>query len=284
MSNVDVIARSIDFIEKNLKKKITLKEISDFCGYSQYYFIKLFNGVTGFTPMEYLLKRRLSQIAMALISSQEKNIHIAFDYGFENYESFSRVFKQKMGYSPYRLKRDIKLSNLPILKRIEKKEIENYIKIKEYEPIVVNLDAFAVTGLSTLVKEDTSIITDLWTQFCGQVEHIENRILPEKYYQVSFWSNFNYKEFYIMAGVEISGEFLDNPLFVNKKIPKSDYLKFTHKGYCQDVYLTYNYIYGSYLPRSSYRLALNYGLEYYDENFSKPDNEDSTTHIFIPVC
>lgn len=91
MNNVDVIARSIDFIETNLKKKITLKEISDFCGYSQYYFIKLFNGVTGFTPMEYLLKRKLSQIAMTLISSQEKNIQIAFDYGFEGLEHIDKI-------------------------------------------------------------------------------------------------------------------------------------------------------------------------------------------------
>ena len=190
-----------------------------------------------------------------------------------------------MGYSPYRLKRDIKLSNIPILERIEMKNIEHYKKIKEYEPVIVNLDAFAVTGISTLVKEDTSVITDLWYKFLQEVGSVENKVLPERYYQISFWSdNFDYKEFFTMVGMEINGGLSEKPLLISKKIPKSDYLKFTHKGPSKDVFLTYNYIYSSYLPRSSYKLAFNYEIEYCGENFYGPDNEDSITHVLIPIC
>lgn len=49
---------------------------------------------------EYIEKRRLSQIGIEIVLSNQKLIDIVFNYGYHSYEVFSRTFKKHYGYLP----------------------------------------------------------------------------------------------------------------------------------------------------------------------------------------
>jgi len=63
------IARAVEYIEKNLKNEIDLAACAKACGYSKYYFLRIFKEVTGMTPADYIRKRRLSEIARRICNT-----------------------------------------------------------------------------------------------------------------------------------------------------------------------------------------------------------------------
>lgn len=103
------IKNSIDYIENNLGKKISLTDIAKQSYFSEFYFHKLFRNVTGTTVMDYIRKRRLTEAAIDLVETEEKITDIAFKYQFGSEESFSRAFKRMYGLSP-RKYRNIKIA------------------------------------------------------------------------------------------------------------------------------------------------------------------------------
>ncbi len=61
MNNREIIYKSLEIIEENLKSDMSLQDLSNRLGYSQYYFIRLFKGVTGYSPKAYLNRRRITE-------------------------------------------------------------------------------------------------------------------------------------------------------------------------------------------------------------------------------
>lgn len=85
--------KAIDYIEDNLQNDIDLASCAKSCGYSQYHFLRLFKYVTGITPADYIRKRRLSEIAKQIAENDAYLSELAFRYGFNSKENFSRAFK-----------------------------------------------------------------------------------------------------------------------------------------------------------------------------------------------
>ncbi len=56
--------------------------------------------MTGLTLGEYIRNRRLSLAAGDLLSTEDKIITIAFKYGYQTAEGFTKAFKRQFGYSP----------------------------------------------------------------------------------------------------------------------------------------------------------------------------------------
>ena len=88
------------YIENNLTGDLSSKEIAKKAGMSEFHFQRVFSILCGFTLGEYIRYRRLSLAASELIGSEEKIIDIAFKYGYDTPESFSRAFTRFHGISP----------------------------------------------------------------------------------------------------------------------------------------------------------------------------------------
>ena len=88
------ISRALDFIERHLKDKILVEDMADACGYSLFYFIRLFNQSIHLTPYDYLIRRRLAQAAQELLNGDRRVLDIALDYGFQSAEAFTRAFNR----------------------------------------------------------------------------------------------------------------------------------------------------------------------------------------------
>ncbi len=284
MSNQDVILKAIQFIEANLQNEITVLDISMEIGYSLYHFSRLFHGVTGHSPKDYLLRRRLSESAKDILNSQRKISDIAFAYQFNGSETFNRAFKRTFGLNPTELRKNATLGHLPLLTAITGKNLRQIAKIRTIEPEIMELNSIRLLGPTTLVQGSTRIITELWTKFSADIGKINNRIIPERFYQVAFWpQNYDLNGFFVMCAVEVSDLDQIGINLVGKSLPSAKYLRFIHKGLACNVGLTYRYIYETWLPQSDYKLSLPYNFEYYGKNYCGPDNEESESEIYIPI-
>lgn len=88
------------YMEKNLNKPITLKELAEVAGYSPWHMSRVFKEVTGKTPFDYLRGLRLTKAALFLRDNQAKIIDVALDFVFDSHEGFTRAFSKEFGVSP----------------------------------------------------------------------------------------------------------------------------------------------------------------------------------------
>lgn len=89
----------MDYIEAQLTEEITGKEISKIVGMSDYHFKKMFSYMAGMSLSEYIKNRRLSVANVELINGA-KVTDLAFKYGYQSIEGFSRAFREWSGFLP----------------------------------------------------------------------------------------------------------------------------------------------------------------------------------------
>lgn len=119
--NQKIIYGVIEFIEKNLSEKLSLEDIAKIAGYSKYHLHRMFLSKVGCTIHQYIRKRRLTEAARKLVTTEKTILEIALDCGYETQQSFTFAFTNFYGTSPL------------IYRKIgEFKPLElNYIKSKE---------------------------------------------------------------------------------------------------------------------------------------------------------
>ncbi len=91
---------AIEFMEKNLRENLLIGDVAAEANYSLFHFSRLFNKTTMFTPYDYLMRRRLSESALLLLKGKHKVINVAFEFGFNSPENFSRAFRKMFRMTP----------------------------------------------------------------------------------------------------------------------------------------------------------------------------------------
>lgn len=99
ITTVELLQKSIDYIEENLKTDITITEIAQHAGFSVYHFCRLFSNYIGMPVAAYMTKRRLYH-GIYDIQAGKKTIDVALEYGFNTYPGFYKAFKREFGCSP----------------------------------------------------------------------------------------------------------------------------------------------------------------------------------------
>lgn len=94
------INKAFEYIERNYPLQITLKDISQAAGFSEYYFSRLFKEYTGQSFLSYLNTYRVKQAAKLLKSTEMSILEIAMDSGFNSLTTFNRIFRKIKGCSP----------------------------------------------------------------------------------------------------------------------------------------------------------------------------------------
>ncbi len=94
------VQRMQEYIDDNILRKITLKEIAVAAGYSPWHAARLFKEVIGKAPFEYIRALRLTKAALILRDSNEKIIDVAIDFVFDSHEGFTRAFSKEFGMPP----------------------------------------------------------------------------------------------------------------------------------------------------------------------------------------
>lgn len=96
---VMVMNQIIQYIELHLEDDLSIKQLADVAGYSEYYFIRLFKSYTNQTVMEYICRRRLIKSCDDILSGM-RLIDVAMKYGRKSHSAFSKSFNREIGFSP----------------------------------------------------------------------------------------------------------------------------------------------------------------------------------------
>lgn len=154
MDTIDCIQRAIDFIEDNICNELSIGDIADRAYMSNYHFQRIFSTVCGISVGEYIRGRRLALAGNEIEGSDARIIDIAFKYGYESAEGFSRAFARFHGLPPTaargccgKLRVFTKISVNSVLggNEMTRKFIERGYTVKENGPIyyTTNMDRTA---------------------------------------------------------------------------------------------------------------------------------------------
>lgn len=91
-------------IEREIKKDINLRKLSDQCSISQSYLSKLFKQNLGVSVMDYIHLRKLKRAKMYLLFTNMSTGDIAYRMGYNEGSYFSKVFKKYEGITPQQYK------------------------------------------------------------------------------------------------------------------------------------------------------------------------------------
>ncbi|MCI0388760.1 MAG: AraC family transcriptional regulator [Acidobacteria bacterium] len=98
----------VDYIEANLAENISLGDLAAVVGLSVSHFKVLFREATGFSPHQYLIRRRVERARILLGEGELSISQIATETGFAHQSHLSRHMQRVLGVSP-KLLREILL-------------------------------------------------------------------------------------------------------------------------------------------------------------------------------
>ena len=105
------LKNAIDYIEEHITEKIDYEEVAKRAYSSNFHFQRVFGIMCGFTLGEYIRRRKLTLAGNDLLNKNTKVIDVAFKYGYETPESFSRAFYKFHGVMPSQVKQGCTLKS-----------------------------------------------------------------------------------------------------------------------------------------------------------------------------
>ncbi len=283
MEWMQALRTSIDYMEANLLKDCTVEEIAQTVNISPFYFQKGFKIMTGYSIGEYIRNRRLYLAALDVVKNEEKIIDLAYKYGYDTPESFTKAFSRFHGISPMQIK------------------VQAY-KIKPFQPLQISIsvkggsqmdysieqmEAFQVIGMERIFQYDSAFddIPKFWEEYCNKYMNQYDQELSKcciGMYGISIDEEMEGKDFrYLIAG-NYKKTTIPEGLTV-EKIPALTFAKFRCVGPMPEAIQAVNTkIFHEWLPgNAEYEIAAGYNIEMY----SKGDTRavDYVSEIWIPV-
>jgi AraC family transcriptional regulator len=281
MDDIGVMARALDFIEDHLREPVGVADMAAAVSYSLYHFCRTFKAATHFTPYDYLMRRRIAEAAREVLTSERKLIDIAFDYQFNNPETFSRAFKRVMDVQPTQWRKqghagDRQTGYRQIMPCLTGKHLEHLQRGAPWRPTVEERPALNLTGVMTLGDDSTAAWEMLRRESaaCGLPD------TDEEFYGWT-WCAADGSVTATMAAQVDTGACIDTCALVAKTLPAGDYLRVPHRGSARDLALTLDYAYHTWLPQGDYRAAMPWYVEHYGATPDRP--ADGVWDVYLPV-
>ena len=93
------VKECIYYIEKNINRKITLKELGEYCSLRSDYISRLFKKATGEKISDYIMNQKL-ETAKSMLNGKYHYSAIGYYLGFSSESYFISCFKKKFGLTP----------------------------------------------------------------------------------------------------------------------------------------------------------------------------------------
>jgi len=280
------IDRVTDYIEDHLDQQISLQQIALVSGWSLWHFHRLFHAVTGETIGEYVRLRRLHKAARMLTETRRPIIDIALDGQFESQEAFTRAFKHLYGVPPGKFRRTGLRHTVFHKEPLTMDQLCHLQGGITMEPVITTIETVTVVGMEYHGQNKNKEITTMWGMFNQKCMAIPHLMGKRAAYGVCF-SDADYGTtgmFRYVAGLPVTAVDAVPEGMTSCTVPAGQYAVFTHCGTLATLDKTFDYIYGTWLPSSEYRLdAVRPDFEYYDERFTTGDDPASKFDIYIPI-
>ncbi|MFS0821884.1 effector binding domain-containing protein [Bacillus sp. 1P02SD] len=107
MSWLESLQNAIDFMEDHLLEDVSIEEIAGHANASPFHFQRTFSILTDITVGDYLRRRRLTLEAEELTKTETKIIDLAYKYGYDTPEAFTKAFRKQHGVTPSDVRKGI---------------------------------------------------------------------------------------------------------------------------------------------------------------------------------
>lgn len=276
--------RLIDYIEEHLTENIALEDISKQIGVSDYHFRKVFFYLSGLSLSEYIKKRKLSEANKDLLNGYSVT-DVAFKYGYQSLDGFSRAYKTWSGFLPSEILKTGMNKTFP--------KLSFYIDVKggismDYK--IVDMPALKFAGVSKRIPmqfegENNAIIelAQTITEEQRSEMHTLQNIEPKEIINLSLEHEHDFLkdegELTHLIGVLTTEEKISNQLQVIE-VPAYTWAVFPNEGpFPETLQNTYARIYSEWLPVSDFEL-----IEAPMFSFTKIQGEDiAYSEVWLPV-
>ena len=266
------IRLAIDYIEEHLKEDLDNKTLAKIAGYSEYHFLRVFRKYVCLTPADYIRKRRISEVVRHIGEQGCSISEIAFEYGFNSKENFTRAFKNEHHILPTEWKTancSLRLF-MPFL-------FESF----DPQPIVSMQYLEEFTLIAYQFNEE--LPPNCWNKY-----NVENRSVRlsggdiVEDFGAMIWDGTKERLIYHI-GVKADVAKGDITNTVQLEINGGLYAVFethpaTQNDFVSTIRRTWDWIYSVWLPNSGYHRAPGFELESYVESSRK-----YTERIYIPI-
>lgn len=136
---------AMDYIEDHLTEDLAIEEIARFVGESDYHFRQIFQAIAGIPLSEYIKNRKFSKASQDLLQGASVT-DVAFTYGYQSVEGFSRAFKAWSGYAPSEVVKTQEILSFP--------RFTFYINVRggnRMEAKIIEMPAFKFAGVQKRV-------------------------------------------------------------------------------------------------------------------------------------
>lgn len=285
MALVESLQKAIDYMEEHLLDHITIEDIAKQANISSSHLHRTFMILTDISVGEYLRRRRLTLAAQELFSTNSKIIDLAYKYGYDTPESFSKAFRTQHGVTPSEARKGIgKLQSY--------NRLTIQVNLKGAEPMkyrIVERDAFQVVGVKRefiCSTEDAGIpgIPEFWGEAHenGTVNQLLQLINGQIKGLLGITENFHEEKntinYWIAA--EHSGEVPDG--LSSFEFLASKWVVFEVRGPIPTAMInTWKQIYSEWFPSNGYEPAEIAPFEAYID--SDLYSENSSNEIWVAI-
>lgn len=99
------ISDVVDYVRKRHRGKITVTEIAKLAGVSPRQLHRRFRDVFGMSALEFLTRTRIQAASDELLNTDRPIVDIAIDFGFCDQSAFTRQFRNHVGQTPLKFRR-----------------------------------------------------------------------------------------------------------------------------------------------------------------------------------
>jgi AraC family transcriptional regulator len=287
MPDIGLISQSIDFIEDNLRMPIAVADMADAVGYSLYHFCRVFNQATHHTPYDYLMRRRLAEAARELRQTRRRIIDIALDYQFNSPETFSRAFKRVLGMQPSQYSKQGRKAAQRPMPRLTSAHLQHMGRGVSVTPVLEEMAPLQLVGVMAPVGDDLTALSELWHLLGEELAECGEQVRPGDYYGCLWYpQGWSERNALYMAAVKTRGGGPDvgHSALLVKTIPPLRCARFIHRGRTEDLPLTLDYVYHTWLPKSGHSLAHPLLIEQVGPTLANLDSRQSERGILIPIA
>ena len=263
------IQRALDYTEAHLTGGVDYEEAAKAACSSPFHFQRMFTMLCGFTLGDYIRMRRLALAAEDLMRTDNKVIDIAYRYGYDTPESFSRAFTRFHGVTPTQARHG---GSVKSFSRISVKLILSGGTTMDYR--IEKKDAFKIICKKIQVRKpqgDTAVadISAFWGK-CSTDGTMEQICKYGKFDSlhgvlgICFSDELADSGFPYGIGAEWGGVPLTDAVLDVIDIPAYTYAVFTCRGKMPDAFKdTYKKICTEFFPQSNYDYGHGVELEVY---------------------
>jgi len=284
MAWVESLQKAIDYIEVHLLDQISLEEVAKQANVSLYHFQRIFMIMTNTSVGEYVRHRRLTLAAQELSSTSSKIIDLAYKYGYDTPESFSKAFRKHHGVTPSDVRK-----GFGSLKSYNRLSIQ--VKLEGAEPMkyqIVDRDAFQTVGVKRKLpcENEGGVpgIPEFWGEVNenGTVEQLTQFMNGDIKGLLGITDNYNSEnntiDYWIAA--EHHGEIPSG--YSGIQFPAAKWIVFEVDGFAPTAMVeAWKKIYSEWIPSNRYEIADIAAIEAYTD--PDPYNPKSSNQIWLAV-